>query len=232
MYMKRFLIYAKNDRQVPDIRRMAEEAGFQYDEDQPDFVISAGGDGTFLRSERRYPGVPKVLVKESMVCAKCDGETLPDALEHLQSGRMHIVEHAKLEARTADTCSVAVNDAVIRNADPRHALRFRLRVDGEPLDDLLIGDGIVVATPFGSTGYYHAVTGQSIESGLGIAFNNLTVARSPLDVSAGTEVELEIVRTDGQLIVDNHPSITLLEHGDRVTVRLSVEHKARILRHS
>ena len=228
--MEKYAVFAKNPEKTDKVHRIATSEGFAHDEENPDFIISLGGDGTFLIAERKMPGVPKLLVRDSLICFKCHDESLEEMLDMMNAGRTKIVELPKLQARTGDETRAAVNDIVVRNRDPRHALRFRLSVDGEPVDDVLIGDGIIVATPFGSTGYYRSVTRSRLEDGIGVAFNNLTTRREPLHLDADARIKMTIVRSQATLSSDNHPDVDILEEGDTIVVSAADE-VARMLGH-
>lgn len=228
--MERYAVFAKNPDKTERVHRIASSKGFIRDDESPDFIISLGGDGTFLIAERKMPGVPKLLVRDSLICFKCHDESLEEMLDMMNAGRTSIVDLPKLRARTGNKNRTAVNDIVVRNRDPRHALRFRLLVDGEPVDDVLIGDGIIVATPFGSTGYYRSVTRSRLQNGIGVAFNNLTKSREPLHLDDDGRIEMTIVRSQATLSSDNHPDVDMLEEGDTVVVSAADE-VARMVGH-
>ncbi len=230
MDLNRFSICAKNPEESVPVRRQAESVGLVYDEADPDFIFSLGGDGTYLIAERRCPGVPKLLVRDSRICFKCHDEPLGDMLKMIAAGEGTIRKIVKLQARCRGSRLLAVNDVVVRNRDPRHALRFRLRIDGDDLGQVLIGDGIVVATSFGSTGYYHSVTGRSFRGGIGVGFNNLTKGRDPLELSEQAEVELEVVRSEAHVAADNHPELLEIGKGDVISVTVA-EEVARLIAH-
>ncbi len=176
--METFWVYARNEEKVPEVRESAEAMGFRADRQDPDFIISLGGDGTFLICERECPGVPKLPVRDSLICFKCHDEPLEAALRMIRRGEARVIERIKLEAAFGERRMPAANDVVVRNKDPRHALRFRLTINGKPLEELLIGDGVVVATPFGATGYFNSVTGETFQEGIGLALNNPTAGRA------------------------------------------------------
>lgn len=228
--LETYRVFAKNPDRMPAVRRIAERMGFEFDEDAPDFIVSLGGDGTFLICERRFPGVPKLLVRDSLICFKCCDEPMEELLRMVRRGDGLVEEIMKLRVEAGGERRTATNDAVVRNRDPRHALRFKLQVNGEAVDDLLIGDGIVVATPFGSTGYYSSVTGGTFERGIGVAFNNLTEPRGPLHLDDGAEVTLRVVRGEPYLAVDNHPDMPVLEEDDAATI-CRARQVARLLTH-
>ena len=228
--MERYGVFAKNPEKTDKVHRTASSKGFVHDEENPDFIISLGGDGTFLIAEREMPGVPKLLVRDSLICFKCHDESLEEMLDMMQEGRGQIVTLPKLKASANGGSRTAVNDVVVRNRDPRRALRFRLSVDGEPVDDVLIGDGVIVATPFGSTGYYRSVTRSRLQEGIGVAFNNLTTGKKPLHLDGDARIEMTIVRSQATLSSDNHPDVDMLEEGDTVVVSAADE-VARMVGH-
>lgn len=78
---------------------------------------------------------------------------------------------------------------------------------------------MVVATPFGSTGYYQSVTRSTFERGIGLAFNNSTEEKAPLLLNEDTELTIEIVRGKGELAADNNPQILVVDEGDRIVIR-------------
>jgi NAD+ kinase len=228
--MKKFDMFAKNQERGDDLRKRMAGRGFIHDPADPEFMVSLGGDGTFLRSERRFPGLPKLCVRDSLVCFRCHDEPIDEMLEMIASGQSRIHDVMKLRASTGEIEFQATNDIAIRNADPRRAIRFRLAVNGKQVGQTLIGDGIVAATPFGSTGYYRSVTGSGFEAGLGIAFNNLTEPRQALHLDADAEVRIEIVRGSAHLTTDNASLLGLFEHGDAIAIGKSDE-VARLVGH-
>lgn len=214
-----FAIYAKRQQKFEEVRAKAEQQGFHYQAISPDFVVTVGGDGTFLQAERCYPGIPKLPVRDSLLCYRCHDEPLPDLLNSILKGRGITQPKPKLEAKHAGAQMIAVNDVILRNAKPTQAIRLSIKVDGQTVEEQVIGDGIVAATPFGSTGYFRSVTGLQFDAGIGLAFNNATEAKEPLILDEKSEIVLEVIRGPGQLAVDNAPEIHTVETGDKVTIR-------------
>ena len=216
-----FTIVARNWRRAEEACRTAEGLGFVHTNECPAFVIALGGDGTYLRCEDHWPGLPKLLVRESLVCAKCPDMPLADMLAAIRGRRHRVTAMPKLKAEFGRMQFTAVNDIVVRNADPRHALRFHVTVDGSSLARSVIGDGIVAATPFGSTGYYRSVSGETLDEGMGLAFNNPTEPRPPTHVRLTSRVELTVCRGEAHLSADNHEDLEMLYDGDRLAITVS-----------
>ena len=60
------------------VKEILTAEGFEVVDDNPDFVVCYGGDGTVLFGEREYPEVPKLILKTSRVCRPYDYD--PDKL--------------------------------------------------------------------------------------------------------------------------------------------------------
>ncbi|MEQ9236590.1 MAG: hypothetical protein RIG66_21175 [Coleofasciculus sp. E2-BRE-01] len=166
MELKTFSIYAKNPEKGQQVKSQVEKQGFKYSETFPDFIITVGGDGTYLEAERIKPGIPKLLVKDSLVCFKCHNEPLDEMLAMIQAEKSQFKEIIKLEAIHDKGRLLAVNDILLRNENPIHAIRFKVSLNQDEVDSNLIGDGVVVATPFGATGYYRSVTRSTFSQGI------------------------------------------------------------------
>ncbi len=177
-------------------------AGLEPVRSRPDLVLCHGGDGTLLRAERMYPGVPKIPVRAGTRSEPCTQHRLERVLERLLADELDVEVLPKIEARVGAWRGLAVNDVVLRNHNPAIAVRFELTI-GEQSTAELTGDGLVIATPFGSTGYYRSVTRSSVATGLGVAFNNCTEVRAPLHHTDERPIIVRIVRGPAVLVHDN-----------------------------
>lgn len=224
-----FAIVSKNNTQrIVDVLNMF---GLDINKNQPDFVISYGGDGTILYSERKYPGVPKITLRRSNSCSRCiySEFELEDVLLKMEKGNYKIKEEIKLtaELKKKDYTSAgeALNEVQIHNASPIKAIRFSIEVDGKKLfREEIIGDGIIIATPFGSTAYYKSVGGERFDKGIGIAINNpYNIERKPLHIDEGFDLDIliKILREEGFLLFDNDSKMIPVKKEDEIIVRKS-----------
>ena len=117
------LLFGKNSE---TIAHLVPEYGFEIVHDAPDVIISYGGDGTLLAAERKFPSIPKLPIRDSKVCKKCPLHTTEHLLEKLSKGLIKLDEYPKLEAKIHEAHFFAINDLVIRNSIPIHALWFRV----------------------------------------------------------------------------------------------------------
>ncbi|MEM5814590.1 MAG: hypothetical protein QXD77_02130 [Candidatus Aenigmatarchaeota archaeon] len=202
------------------------KAGIRVVDSRPDVVFAFGGDGTFLFAEQKYPGVPKLLVRHERECSK--PHHLQKVIEALKSGRYVIEEFPKLEATVRGKRLVGMNDINIHYVPPC-ALRFAVKVGGRMLADNAIGDGLIVATPYGSTGYYKSITRSTFSHGFGLAFNNCTQPMKKPVVSEDATVTVGIIRGPGVLAADCNRKIIPLKDRDVIKIRKAAQ-PAKIIR--
>ena len=210
------------------IETLVKEAGFTITERNPEIVLSFGGDGTLMRSEVAFPGVPKVALRDSSICKKCSALPNEEILKQLAKGEYTKETLFKLEARAKGKELVGLNDIIVHNKDPRHGIRYHLSVNRRDIGHEIVGDGIVVATPFGSTGYFRSITDSFFEIGIGIAFNNSTERFDHMLVGEESIIEMSITRGPAVVYADNHEDSIELLPGDKVTIQKS-SHLAVIL---
>ncbi len=209
---------------------LAEQGGFfDVGEQDPEMVISYGGDGTLMLAEHRYPGVPKLYLKKSRI-AKLAHQSKENEviLDHVVKGEYTVVEKMKLEVTGKGMTLIGLNDIVIHNENPRFGIRYTVTLDGEPLHGEIVGDGVVVATPLGSTAYYRSITDGLFEMGIGLAFNNSTEQSDHVVLREDRVIRVEIVRGPAVCYADNQEATIPLSVGESVEIRKS-SHVARII---
>lgn len=206
------ILVGKNSK---NIEELVKSLGFEIVTSSPDIVISYGGDGTLLSSEREHLSVPKLSIRNSRFCNKCAEHEDKKVLEDLLAAKLKLKEYKKLHTSFGGKDLYALNDFVIRNEQTIHAIRFN--VNGK----FFIGDGIVLSTPFGSTAYFKSITGKSFESGFGLAFNNTTEKVEPIYLNESDSVNFQLVRGKANLSFDNNPDIFNIPEGTEITFNLS-----------
>lgn len=210
-----------------------EEAAARRRLDGTDLLITLGGDGTLLRAGRLASGYQVPILGINMGRLGFLAEVQPDewrqALEQVLAGEYWLEQRLMLNAEVQRDGQLlgrykALNDVVVSRGTLARVIRVTAYVDGERLTTY-VADGVIVATPTGSTGYALAAGGPILPPQLK---NTLVIAIAPhlsLDravvLDEGTEIRLD-VETDHQVIltVDGQFEVEM-RHGDRVVVRTS-----------
>ncbi len=203
-------------------------AGFAIVEEDPQFIASYGGDGTLMRAEHAHPGIPKIVLKDSLICKKCSSLSNENVLELVRKDRYVVEELIKLEVSALGKTLYAMNDIALHNADARHAIRYAVSVNGAPVGETIIGDGVVTATPFGSTAYYRSITDSFFEVGIGLAFNNSTEQSDHMVLKEDSEIRITILRGPAVIYADNQRDTIMVDKGADIVIRRS-SHKALIV---
>ncbi|RKY66056.1 MAG: hypothetical protein DRQ08_04090 [Candidatus Latescibacterota bacterium] len=135
-----------------------------------DLVVAIGGDGTILRTARELRGTVPILgvnLGRLGFLAEVSAEELEEAFGEVLDGRVRVEERTGLSAYAEGEGEVffAVNDVVLeRGASPR-MMEVRVFVEDELLGSYL-ADGIIFATPTGSTAYSLSAGGPIVHPGL------------------------------------------------------------------
>lgn len=192
-----------------EIKPLVRSLGFET-------VITYGGDGTLLSAESKFPSVPKLALRDNSICTKCAHHKDKTVLKKLKENKLKLTEINKLEAVYKGKKLLAINDFVIRNALQMHAIRFKVNAS----EKLIIGDGVVVATSFGSSSYFKSITRKTFTKGFGLAFNNTTEPLKPIYFDQGT-IKITIIRGPATLTFDNSPDTLELTESCEITFKPS-----------
>jgi len=205
-------------RHLSDLRELLKGHPIVIDQDHPDVVISYGGDGSLLGAERQWPGVPKCPLRDRRMNPKCPAHPEERVIGQLARGELSEERVVKLVARTADGRElIALNDLILSKSIITSCVRYRLWLDEELYKGQIVGDGLVVATPFGSTGYFRNITHSLFRVGVGLAFNNCSDQVNHIVLDSRTVVRAEVIRGPAVLVADNDPARLDLDEGDVVT---------------
>lgn len=214
----KILLEGKNSQKL---NKLVTDLGFEIVDSAPEVIVTFGGDGTLLSAERLHPGIPKLPLRDSDFCHKCLDHTDEIILKKLISSKLKLTEYPKLAITLLYKNFYALNDFVIRNSDPTHTIRFRTSNAKGALGPLLIGDGIVISTPFGASGYFKSITRHTFDKGFGVAFNNTTAVVPPLYLSTDEKLIFQLIRGKATLSYDNSPDIFTIDESSELIFTLS-----------
>ena len=195
-----------------------------------DVLLTLGGDGTMLRGARlvgaRQVPVLGVNLGRLGFLTACAGEDLDRALTLLGSGDYLVEPRMALEARTLQDPGQkwrALNDVVLHKGGRARVIRIRATVNGE-LVGAYAADGIIVATPTGSTGYNLSAGGPvivpTVESILLTPISAHTLGVRPVVLPSTAEVSLQTEDASDEILVTIDGQVgTTFAHGDTLVVR-------------
>ncbi len=138
-----------------------------------DALVVLGGDGTFLRAARAVAEVDVPLLGINLgkvgFLSKAEASDLEPVLERIIAGEFRIDERLAIEGRILRqgvgddaTRHVALNDIVIARGSLARVCRLDVSIDDSHLATF-IADGLVVASPTGSTGYSFSAGGPILD---------------------------------------------------------------------
>lgn len=211
-----------------------------------DLAISLGGDGTVLRTVQILGGAGAPIIGVNVGLLGYLTEVEPPMLQHALerwfagpgAGEWELDERMLLDVtihpagEAPPSSFTALNEGVIEKQESGHTVRLQVTIDGAPFTSYA-ADGLILATPTGSTAYSMSARGPVVSPRLRAV---LLTPVSPhmlfdrtlvLDPAESIEVEV-IGHRSAALSVDGQPAATL-DEGDRVTVAPS-DQVARFVR--
>jgi NAD+ kinase len=154
---------AKREREIGGLRRLAELDG------EPDLCIAFGGDGTILKAMRAYAGSPVPVFGFNYgtigFLAAVEREQLADGLERAFAGSFEVLDMPGLEASIDAETPLALNDVSLVRRQHSRVAELGYRLGGKEVGHVRC-DGLVAATPAGSTGYNLANSGPILAWGV------------------------------------------------------------------
>jgi NAD+ kinase len=134
-----------------------------------DLALVLGGDGTILTALREFAGtgVPVFAINYGAIgfLATIEPWELEEGLRRALRGEFDLMAMPGLIAETADGDRLAVNDVSLHRRQDGRVAELAYSVEGEQLGEVRC-DGLVVATPAGSTGYNLANGGPVLAWGV------------------------------------------------------------------
>lgn len=229
-----------------------DELAADHDPGDADLALSLGGDGTMLRTVQLLShqtgtttptatptAVPIIGVNVGLLgyLTEVEPDAVCPALDRYfsgaEAGEWHIDERMLLAASVhrANVAAAsgtkpsptlfALNEAVIEKQDSGHTVRLQVWIDGAPFTSYA-ADGLILATPTGSTAYSMSARGPVLSPRLRAVLltpvsPHMLFDRS-LVIDPSEVVEVEVIgHRSATLAIDGQPATTLTM-GDRVTV--------------
>ena len=229
---------AETEATLNDLRAFLRKRGCEVlpeGETKADLAIVIGGDGTMLAAARELVRhhVPLVGINQGRLGFMTDighGD-MQAAIGAILDGKYSVEERTLLDAEIlrqgkSVLRTIALNEAVIGKGSQGRLIEFELSVDGEFVYALR-ADGIIVATPTGSTAYALSAQGPILHPAVPalalVPLNPHTLSARPVSVSDKSVIEIVMVHSldarahfDGLALHD-------MAAGDRLVLKRSAD---------
>lgn len=214
----------------------------RHDNNETKCSLVLGGDGTLLRAARNMMGsdIPLIGINLGTLgyLAEVDIGTIEPALDKLLADDYSREERMMLEGQVKRSDEIkgaeenfALNDIVISRSGPLQILTFHIYVNGQFLNSYS-ADGMIVATPTGSTGYNMSAGGPVVEPGARLLLLTPicphTLNTRSIVLASEDEIRIEIPQgKDGrrqtvEANFDGTHKITM-ETGDSIVIRKALK---------
>lgn len=196
-----------------------------------DLAVSFGGDGTVLRAvhlvARQGVAVLGVNLGRLGYLASVEPSGLGEALERYLSGHYAIEERMMLTVALERRASAqeepselwALNEAVLERPSPGHTVHVTVSVDGRPWTTYA-ADGLIVASPTGSTAYAFSARGPILSPGLRAMLMTPVSPHMPFDRSLvfdpSQTVRIELSDDRPAVLVIDGRQVAVLGWGDAI----------------
>lgn len=210
-----------------------------HEEEEAQCILVLGGDGTLLRAARNAmgSGIPLIGINLGTLgyLAEVDISMIEPALDQLLTDRFTREERMMLEGVVTKWDitdeNFALNDIVIVRSGPLQILTFHIYVNGQFLNSYS-ADGMIVATPTGSTGYNMSAGGPIANPGAELILLTPicphTLNTRSIVLASEDEIRIEIPQgKDGQqqTVEANFDGShkVILQTGDSIVIRKAVK---------
>ncbi len=215
---------------------LGRDGAVPVEEMDADVLVAVGGDGTLLWTLLQNPDAKLLGINtgELGYLTEVEPHEIADALQRVHDGDYFIETRCKLAARKdgarLGTCT---NEIAVKTPRPSKILTFRVEADDHVLEDVR-ADGIIVATPTGSTSYAMSAGGPlvhpELQAMLFVPLAPFRVSLRPivLPLTTTLTVTLEEEEKEGVLALDGQVEHTLAP-GEALEITRSSE-QARFVR--
>ncbi|MFB2622501.1 MULTISPECIES: NAD(+) kinase [Methanothermobacter] len=166
-----------------------------------DMILTIGGDGTILRTQSLIEGkeIPILGINMGTVgfLTEVDPENVFSALEDVLIGNYAVERRTLLSVYHNGELPSALNEVVMMTRKPAKMLHIEISVDDEVVEELR-ADGIIIATPSGSTAYSMSAGGPivdpRVEAFLIVPICPFKLSARPLVVSNKSVIRVKLLR--------------------------------------
>lgn len=170
----RFKMSILLEKETATVARQSSQLSIAQLGDKSDLLVVVGGDGTLLNVAghlgEKMPPIFGINVGSLGFLTTVSSPAFREAVDCIANGKMTFSNRALLEVAVAgskEKSMIALNDAVFSRGELSRLIRLRTSVNGETLTEFN-ADGLIIATPTGSTAYSLSAGGPILEPESGV----------------------------------------------------------------
>ena len=193
-----------------------------------DLLIVFGGDGTLLGAARKFIAseIPLLGINLGTLGFLTDIniENFESVIHDILKGEFVVEERSLVEAHFANQEVFGLNEILIHSGSYAQLMRYRLLIDGQMVYEQR-SDGLIVATPTGSTAYALSAGGSIIHPELDlwniIPMMSQSLSSRPLIVSNHKSLEIQLIQgplDHAMVCVDGQNDIPI-QYDDSIVIR-------------
>ena len=184
-----------------------------------DLIIVFGGDGTLLNSARKYlkNNIPILGINMGNVGFLTDVKTedFESIIQDILNGKFEIEERNLVSASFLNETVYGLNEIVIHSGAYTQLMRYRLSVNDKVVYEQR-SDGLIIATPTGSTAYALSAGGPIIHPSLDVwtilPMLPQSISSRPFVISSKEKVVIKLLKgplEDAKICADGHDDIAV-----------------------
>ena len=193
-----------------------------------DLLIVCGGDGTLLAAARKFVNEDFPILGINLgtlgFLAEINVDDFELAIKDIFNGDYAIEERSLVEAHFSNNEVFGLNEILIHSGSYAQLMRYRLLIDNKTVYEQR-SDGLIIATPTGSSAYALSAGGSIIHPELDlwniIPMMSQSLSSRPLIVSNNKSLEIQLIQgplENAMVCVDGQKDIPI-QYDDSITIR-------------
>jgi NAD+ kinase len=189
------------DKSVVEHLNKYQNISCPLEEMDADIIIAVGGDGTILRTQSFISSkqIPLFGINMGTVgfLTEIDPELVFKSIEQVLAGKYFVEKRTQLQIKHGQKLHSALNEVVIMTRKPAKMLHIEISVDEEVVEELR-ADGLIVATPSGSTAYSMSAGGPivdpQVEAFVIVPICPFKLGSRPIVVPDNSQIKVKLLR--------------------------------------
>ncbi len=178
-----------------------------------DAIVVIGGDGTVLKTEEKFPSIPKLTINTGEVgfLAEIEAKNAEKGIKRFLEGKYEIEEIKKLECECGKKKFYALNDFYFLNKNQGKTVKLMVR--SKKFRHVFWGDGLIISSQIGSSAYSLSAGGPILMPGVDALVLTpivpILVSSPPIVFGGKSEIKVDPLLRKTMLFADGEFKITL-----------------------